>query len=97
MDGSCDHEGGGPGRLPEHLSGHHVRNGTCGGADVVQLQPKQLRRADTPRSDLLCVSLHVWPRPNNTSANGGSCYNQWVCVNDHWWRGQTHWDLWHVL
>lgn len=29
MDGAGDHEGGGPGRLPEHLSGDHVRDGTC--------------------------------------------------------------------
>lgn len=28
VDGARDHEGSRPGRLPEHLGGHHIRNGT---------------------------------------------------------------------
>lgn len=102
MDGAGDHEGSGPGRLPEHLSSHHIRNGTWRDpSDVVNHNPNSRDTSSLFRvtvwilkqlsTDVQHISLYVWSHPNNTSANGAPCCNQCVCVcvNNHWRVGLT--------
>lgn len=57
MDRAGDHEGGGPSRLPEHLRGDHIRDGTCNTTlRCGQPQPSRLRHSITSQRFAECGS-----------------------------------------
>ena len=64
VDGASNHEGCRPGSLPEHLSGHHVRNGTCGAQWLhVCPHPNNTTASGAPScNQRVCVNNHRWVR-----------------------------------
>lgn len=92
VDRTSNHEGSRPGRLPEHLSGHHSWNGTC----RVNLG---LTANRTPQRRLTYSTAERWiykifdymSDANSASANGRSCLSR-VWVNNHRWVRLTRSD-----
>lgn len=94
MDGACDHEGSGPGRLPEHLSSHHIRNGTWRDPTDVVKQRSQDINTLQGHSETAHISknlVHIYNIYHYMSGLIQTTFELMeqpvvmsICVNNHW-------------